>query len=198
MVMAMPSINVGAILGAVTVAGAAGYLVPAAVDALGNRKFGLWDAIGIMQMRAVAPGIATAAIAAEAIRDIDLRQEGHHTIPIYLCGDETKQETSLILHLQHRQIHREIAAVVLAKELGESFANQALGRRRSLYVLDLAQTEPGRQVIVNLLDQVYANGQWKDIGDPQIGVLFAMESPLYVSGVRTSLKSPAGVCKRKR
>ncbi len=154
----------------------------AIVDSMGNRKWALWDVLAVSQFRArtVAQEQDVATTAPPP------RMEGHHTIPVYMCGSMA-QELSVIPHEYHVAIHGQIAGLRLALDGAEEYATRTIGRNRSMDLLRVAQTEPGRSSIVNALNWVYTAGGWSGVGVRPIGVVLASESPAYISGVKTSL-----------
>ena len=114
--------------------------------------------------------------------------EGHHTIPVYLCGSMA-QETSEIDPKQHDAIHLGLASVYVVKVFSEEYAKKVLfGKGRSEdIVLDIARTAQGRGAIANAIDSFYYYGGWDSVGTPSIRQVFTQERDPYVSGLKTSL-----------
>jgi len=150
-----------------------------------QRQVGVWDAVALSQFRSKEQSkedtdVLIGTIAAAAAKD-----QGHHTIPVYLCGS-MDQMKSAIRTDQHVAIHTEIAAVRLVLEGAEQYATKTIGKHRTSDVLRIAQTRPGREAIAAALYKVYDWGGWLETGSPKIGVAFGRERPLYEAG-KTSL-----------
>jgi RHS repeat-associated protein len=148
----------------------------------------VWDAIALPMFRAKANAeVDAAAVATTRVRKKD-REEGHHTIPVYLCGG-MGQDTSAIPQSKHQQIHAGLTSVYVIKKFSEDYATKVLfgGRRSEDIVLDIALTPQGRGAIANAIDSFYYYGGWDSYGTPSIRQVFNKERPLYVSGERTSL-----------
>ncbi|MBA8885800.1 RHS repeat-associated core domain-containing protein, partial [Dokdonella fugitiva] len=163
--------------------------IGAVVDnSTGARTFGLWDAVAVTQFRAraVSEERDRADPLIDALVQQAVREDGHHTIPVYLCGS-MDQETSRISRAQHVAIHTEIAAIALVIDGAEQYATRTLGRTRSSVVLRIAQTEAGRSSITNALQQVYDIGGWWGAGILPIGDVFTRERRYFESGAKTSL-----------
>jgi uncharacterized ferritin-like protein (DUF455 family) len=146
----------------------------------------LWDAVAVTQFRAKAASEDRADPLVDALVQQAVREDGHHTIPVYVCGS-MDQETSRITRAQHVLIHTEIAAIAIALDGAEQYATRSLGRTRASVVLRIAQTEAGRHSITNALQQVYDIGGWWGVGTPPIGNVFMRERPYFESGAKTSL-----------
>jgi RHS repeat-associated protein len=155
-------------------------------NSTGTRTFGLWDAVAVTQFRAKAASEDRADPLVDALVQQAVREDGHHTIPVYVCGS-MDQETSRITRAQHVLIHTEIAAIAIALDGAEQYATRSLGRTRASVVLRIAQTEAGRHSITNALQQVYDIGGWWGVGTPPIGNVFMRERPYFESGAKTSL-----------
>jgi RHS repeat-associated protein len=179
----MAAVGIAAIVAVGTKIGIDYLLRPAANS---QRLFGTWDAVAITQFRARVQAeedtdalIGTLAVAAA-------KNEGHHTIPVYLCGSMDQGKASIPL-AHHVAIHAQIAGVRLALESAEHYAMKTIGRHRTSDILRIAQTQQGRQAIAGALYQVYYHGQWLDKGEPDIETVFARERPPFESGAKTSL-----------
>lgn len=154
-------------------------------ESVSNGKFGVWDAVATTQLRgavssqaATQTGVAAAAASPRA----------HHTIPVYLCGDEPNQEKSVITHAEHVAIHAQLAAIAFVIQGAEAYATDVVGRHRSEnIVLRIARTEEGRGAIANAIDQTYYWGGWWSRGLPPIKDVFERERGPFVRGEKTSL-----------
>lgn len=152
-----------------------------------QRQFGVWDALAVPQFRAKAQEQEDTDLLIGVLATAASKEEGHHTIPVYLCG-AMEQDTAYIKLHQHVAIHTQIAAVRLALEGAEQYASKAIGKHRTSDVLRIAQTPQGRAAIANALYQVYNYGGWLGEGAPEtIGTVFGRERPKFESGERTSL-----------
>jgi len=152
-----------------------------------QRQFGVWDAMAVTQFRAKAQAQDDTDLLVGALAMTASKDQGHHTIPVYLCGSMAQDKANITL-AQHVAIHAEIAAVRLALEGAEQYATRTIGRHRTSDILRIAQTRPGRQAIASALYQVYYLGGWLGQGNPiTIGAIFAKERPQYESGAETSL-----------
>lgn len=176
------AIGIAAIL-AVSAKLAINYMTRPAAN--NQRQVGVWDAVALTQFRAKEQSkedtdVLIGTIAAAAAKD-----QGHHTIPVYLCGS-MDQMKSAIRTDQHVAIHTEIAAVRLALEGAEQYATKTIGKHRTSEVLRIAQTRAGREAIAGALYKVYDWGGWLQTGSPTIGTAFGHERPLYEAG-KTSL-----------
>lgn len=146
----------------------------------------LWDAVALTALTALTAQIAHSDFAdPEGDYDDD---EGHHTIPVYLCG-AMPQEPSYISRREHDDLHRGISKVSIIKKLSEEYATKVVfGTHRSEdIVLDVATTREGRVGIANALYYFYAEGGWLPRGQRPIGMVFASERIPYESGTKTSL-----------
>ncbi len=175
-----------------TAAAVATYYVIQPVNGGAQRRFQLWDALALSYF-----GVGQAQVSA---RDRDKEKEhaaeiattvatakfGHHTIPVYLCGGMAQRTSRLALH-EHLSIHLEIAQIRLALEGAESYANKAIGWKRSQALLRVAETAEGRLSIVRALRTVYESGEWIGKGEPQLLSVFESESPPFLNGTNTSL-----------
>lgn len=152
-----------------------------------QRQFGVWDAIAVPQFRSKAQEQEDTDMLIGALATVASKEEGHHTIPVYLCGG-MGQDTAYIKLYQHVAIHTQIAAVRLALEGAEQYASKAIGKHRMSDVLRIAQTPEGRAAITGALYKVYDSGGWLGEGSPEtIGTIFGRERPKFESGERTSL-----------
>lgn len=152
-----------------------------------QRKFGMWDAIAVPHFRSKAQEQEDTDMLIGVLATAASNEEGHHTIPVYLCG-AMEQDTAYIKLHQHVAIHTQIAAVRLALEGAEKYASKAIGKHRTSDVLRIAQTPQGRAAIASALYQVYNYGGWLGEGTPEtIGTVFGRERPKFESGERTSL-----------
>ncbi len=146
----------------------------------------LWDIVAMMSFVGLAAQVGhTVDVDTDHDEDDD---EGHHTIPVYLCG-AMPQEPSYISSKEHDELHRGVAALAVIKKLSEDYATEVVfGTHRSdEIVLDVATTEAGRGAIANALYYFYAEGGWLPRGQRPIGDVFASERGPYVSGAKTSL-----------
>jgi|GEM_PF-1022227 len=152
----------------------------------GIRKWSVWDSIAVPMFRAA---VLTSSIA-QPIDDAGSRPErppqGHHTIPVYLCG-AMNQQLSYFAPEKHSAIHAQIAQIGIVLEGVEEYASRSIGRHRSEDVLRIAGTETGRRAITNALDLVYQQGGWWMQGQPTVGAVFSSERGMYESGMKTSL-----------
>lgn len=152
-----------------------------------RRQFGVWDAVAVTQFRAKANADDDTDALIGALAATASRNEGHHTIPVYLCGS-MGQKTAKITLAQHVAIHSQIAAVRLALEGAEQYATKTIGKHRTSDILRIAQTRPGREAIAGALYKVYEWGGWLGEGRPRtIGTVFGEERPKFESGAETSL-----------
>jgi RHS repeat-associated protein len=148
-----------------------------------------WDAIALTEFAARTATLTDLrgedrAVAAAATLAASPR--GHHTIPVYLCGDEPNQETSQIRHADHVVIHAQLAAVRVGLDGAEEIASRKLGYRRSEGILMLARTEAGRKSITNAIDKVYYYGGWWQKGVRPIKQVFEDERDDFETGVKTA------------
>ena len=147
-----------------------------------NRKFSVWDVIAVLMFNSVVDSIST-AVPANPPKD---RYEGHHTIPVYLCGSMDQKRSGIRSDL-HDLLHAELASIKLTLDIAEKHATKTVGYHRSQSILKIAQTMPGRQAIARAIYMVYASGDWLDKGNSPIGEVFEEEQPFFVSGAKTSL-----------
>ncbi len=110
-----------------------------------SSQLAVWDAIAITEFAARTAtlpdsGVSDHAVAAAVALSVSPR--GHHTIPVYLCGDEPSQETSQIKHADHVVIHAQLAAVRVGLDGAEEIASRKLGYRRTEGTLMLATQVP--------------------------------------------------------
>lgn len=156
-----------------------------------GRKWSIWDIIA-------ANHLAASVALATAVTATSTRQrspnDGHHTIPIYLCGSKS-QKLSSINRAQHRALHTGLAAVQVALTTAEKSADRLipLTRRRSGPIMSLAETPQGRGVISNAIQGFYQTAGFWGQGTPQIGHVFPQERREFIDG-KTSLPG----CKRKQ
>lgn len=152
-----------------------------------QRQFGVWDALAVPQFRAKAQEQEDTDLLIGALATAASKEEGHHTIPVYLCGSMNQRTAGIKLH-EHVAIHAQIAAIRLALEGAEQYASKAIGKYRTSDVLRIAQTRPGREAITGALYKVYEWGNWLDKGSPMsIETAFDLERPDFESGAKTSL-----------
>ena len=181
--MSMSTVNISAMvnMAALTGIGVAGYY---AIDAMGGRKFGVWDAISNMNFRSAWIAHVLFISLLDSARKESDPPQAHHTIPVYLCGS-MDQEKSTIPRSTHNAIHAQIAGIKISLDLAEYAANESLGRNRSTQILKIAQTKVGRENIANALQMVY--DPWWSTGVAPIGVNFVKERQPYIEGIKTSL-----------
>ncbi len=152
-----------------------------------QRQFGVWDALAVTQFRAKAQAGDDADALVGTLATAASKEEGHHTIPVYLCGGMVQRTAGIKLH-EHVAIHSQIAAVRLVLEGAEQYATKTLGKHRTSDVLRIAQTRPGREAIAGALYKVYDWGNWLGKGKPMtIETAFTLERPDFESGAKTSL-----------
>jgi RHS repeat-associated protein len=151
-----------------------------------TRSFALWDVVAVSQFRARNSQQSQAIPNVTAIAAPAPAPQGHHTIPVYLCGSMS-QVTSVITQPEHVAIHAQIAMIRIALDGAEEYADRTVGKRRSEDILRIAQTEPGRASIANALDLTYYYGGWWSRGLPTIKSAFENERSDFVSGRKTSL-----------
>lgn len=183
------------LLTATSVTLGAGFLlrgVPNTNDIKSNtqRGWSVWDIVATSRFKA-AVGLGVATTVTKKVRFAD----GHHTIPIYLCGAKL-QQLSHIDQKAHASLHRGLKTVEVALHSAEDAADRMvpLGSRRTDPILSLAQSESGRSVIANAIHGYYSTGGWLPRGVPPISFIFPVEKKKYVSGISTSLSSE---CHRK-
>lgn len=143
-------------------------------------------------------GVATMTSASRAGTD------GHHTVPVYVCGTDLEQEKYPLSSTEHSEIHRELVRYTinvdemmakgysaLALSIGGrplfSYRGDSLGFTRTL-----AQTPPGRAFIVEALNAFYLSHMWF-IAHPGMSTVFYSESAEYMGS--KSVK-PAAACSR--
>jgi hypothetical protein len=153
-----------------------------------HRQFAVWDAVAVTQFRSKAQANEDTDMLIGALATAASKEEGHHTIPVYLCGG-MGQDTVKLKLADHLAIHAQIAAVRVALEGAEQYASKTIGRHRTSDILRIAHTDLGRKTITNALYQVYKVGGWLDKPDDSetVEVVFARERPHFESGQRTSL-----------
>ncbi|PAT39640.1 RHS repeat domain-containing protein, partial [Vandammella animalimorsus] len=176
-----------AAISTITLAAGWGIYSSMAVDSRGNRRFGVWDAVANQEFRAnsIWELIFATVVAHYLTNTPQDPYQGHHTIPVYLCGVMNGQVLSEIPRSVHNTIHGQIASIKLSLEAAEAHATRVLGRNRSEVVLKIAQTREGRANIANALQSLYSS--WWNVGMPPIGPTFMNEKAPYVEGVKTSL-----------
>ena len=157
----------------------------------GDRRWSLWDIIASSYLRSEA---TTEVRAATKTRPRTRRPDGHHTIPIYLCGAQS-QQLSYFDRSRHAAIHTGLSRLEVALHSAEKAADKYIPftRRRTEGVMSLAETEQGRHVIANAIEGYYMSFGWWHQGEPTIGSIFPFERRAYVDG-KTSLPD----CKRSR
>jgi RHS repeat-associated protein len=143
----MTATRVVAILAAATIAVTAHTMSITNLDATGDRQPGVWEGVAIPQFRAKAQS-ETEVVPVVRTRVKRKDTEGHHTVPVYLCG-AVEQETVEISESDHDRIHLGLAGVYVAKVSAENYADKVVfgGRRTPGIVSDLALTGPGRRLI---------------------------------------------------
>ncbi len=154
-----------------------------------DRKWSLWD---IMAMSRFNAGVSAQSTTATGTRTRN--PDGHHTIPIYLCGAQA-QQLSYIDRSRHAAIHSGLAAIEVALHTAEGAADRLipLTRRRTGHVMSLAETRQGRGVIANAIQGYYQTAGWWGQGTPTIGTVYPQERTEFIGG-KTSLPD----CKRTR
>ena len=176
--MSMASVS---IIGATAVLGGAWIGSQYITDASGSRKFGIWDIYAVMYFKSLMYSFDALDT---AVRKWVNPNQGHHTIPVYMCGHMV-QELSSIPRSEHVKIHWSIANIQMTLEAAELYATRNVSANRSSVVLKTAQTSTGRANIAMALRLTYQ--PWWSLGTPTIGATFEGEEPLYVSGLKTSL-----------
>jgi hypothetical protein len=156
-----------------------------------DRKWSLWDIIAASTMRSETTSGTRIATETKVKRR---NPDGHHTIPIYLCGAQN-QRLSYIDRSRHAAIHTGLSKLEVTLHSAEAAADKSIPftRRRTDQVLSLADTEQGRTVIANAIGGYYMAFGWWGQGAPTIGSIFPSERRAYVKG-KTSLPD----CKRSR
>ena len=175
---------------AVTGLAAASFLYPYAANAVSTT---LWDILVYSRISHQVPQAAVdAAVISEAKHKnrTDKPNEAHHTIPMYLCGNDS-QEKPVITFAQHQGIHAGLSAVLLFIELAGDNAAQTLGiplsRWRKPAILEVGRNEFGRRGIASAIGAFYA-AYGSAFGTPRpIGIVFPAESELFVGGPRHPL-----------
>ena len=154
-----------------------------------DRNWSLWD---IMAMSRFNASVSSQSNTATSTRTRS--PDGHHTIPIYLCGAQS-QQLSYIDRRRHAAIHSGLAAVRVALHSAEDAADQIvpLTRRRTGHVMSLAETEQGRGVIAKAIQAYYMADGWWGQGSPTISTVYPTERREFIGG-KTSLPQ----CKRTR
>jgi hypothetical protein len=154
-----------------------------------DRKWSLWDIMAMSRFNANVSAQSTTATATRT-----RSPDGHHTIPIYLCGAQ-EQQLSYIDRSRHAAIHTGLAAVQVALYSAEEAADRLIPmtRRRSGPVMSLAETPQGRGVIANAIQGYYMSAGWWGQGAPTISAVFPLEKSEFIGG-KTSLPE----CKRTR
>jgi len=157
----------------------------------GDRRWSLWDIIATNYLRSEA---TTEVGTVTTTRPRTRRPDGHHTIPIYLCGAQS-QKLSYFDRSRHAAIHTGLSRLQVALHSAEEAADKYIPftRRRTENVMSLAETEQGRYVIANAIEGYYTSFGWWGQGEPTIGSIFPSERRAYVKG-KTSLPD----CKRSR
>lgn len=149
----------------------------------------LWNIVAVASFnsRLDLAGLSPAATATQRTTRERSPNDGHHTIPIYLCGARSQQLSS-IDRRQHTALHAGLALVEVAKLSAETAADRMipLTRRKSEAVTDLANSKAGRRAIAGAIHSYYLFGGWWEMGLPSIGSVFSQEKPLYING-NTSL-----------
>ncbi len=157
-------------------------------DSIVNTTYGiLWNVIAVSHFNSELATGATSASGAKTKRRERSPNDGHHTIPIYLCGARA-QKLSSIDRKQHGALHAGLALIAVAKDSAEAAADKMIPftRRRSGAVLDLAGSKVGRRVISGAIQGFYQYAGWWSQGTPTIGSVFPEERTKYISG-HTSL-----------
>ncbi|MBQ0775896.1 MAG: RHS repeat-associated core domain-containing protein, partial [Gammaproteobacteria bacterium] len=150
----------------------------------GAGQSALWNVLALVQFNAKIHSSANAEAA--TVSETDVKEHGHHTIPVYLCGG-VKQETSRVMQKDHVLIHSEMATIRLAIKSAHEYAYRTIGRKRSSDVLHLARSEMGREAISAALENFYKSFSWWRVGVAPIGDVFTRERLGFVSGRNTSL-----------
>lgn len=161
-----------------------------------SRGWGVWDIVARNRFTA-ARGISGTGVVAATNTKTQRMNDGHHTIPIYLCGGDD-QEKSLLDQKSHLALHSGLRAIQVSMHGAEAAADRMIAFKgvRTGPVLSLADSEFGRGIIANGIHGYYSVGGWMQRGVRPIGMIFPTEKARYVSGENTSLGNPE-VCKRK-
>jgi len=127
--------------------------------------------------------------------------QGHHTIPVYLCGADYKQPRVKLPFLIHSKLHTQLFAGVGLLNKGFDMAFKRYlskpgkgGRRTTDPIVRLAKKRLGREIIVKVLDYFYEVNGYKTAGvqgNPNLEQVFKVASEEFKKGV-TSLPT----CKR--
>ncbi len=152
-----------------------------------------WQIIATTHFMSKLSESASNASIADARQRTRSPDDVHHTIPIYLCGS-LDQNLSLINRSQHAMLHSGLALIEVAKHSAEAAADRLtpFSRRRSDFVMDLAQSPAGRKAIAGSIQSYYQGANWWDLGTPTIGTIFPQEKSRFIAG-HTSLPE----CSRK-
>ncbi len=156
---------------------------PAPAGNPGWARPGVWDAIAMVMMRSATDA---ATEAKTEVKKKKKETEGHHTIPVMLCGSMA-QELSEITPAEHDAIHAGISHLYVIKRFSEDYATKLVfgPNRNPEIVLDVARTPEGRGAIANALHFFY-EPTWSQVGTRPIGQVFASERRQFVDG-KTSL-----------
>ncbi len=153
-------------------------------------QFAVWDAVAVTQFRSKAQANEDTDMLIGALATAASKEEGHHTIPYYLCGG-MGQDTVKLKLADHLAIHAQIVAVRVALEGARAVCEiKQSGRHRTSDILRIAHTDLGRKAITNALYQVYSAGGWLDRPEDQsikLGWCLTKSVRSSESGAKTSL-----------
>ena len=126
-------------------------------------RSGLWQALTAMEISHNVPDEAYDKMIAAQVKAMEKTHkgdEGHHTIPKYLCGHENQVPLVDLSYSQHAILHAGLSAVTLAIEVignrKQDFLNVTLGRRKLSVVQELGTTAAGRGAIANAIWSLYS------------------------------------------
>lgn len=165
-----------------------------------SRGWGVWDIVTRNRFTAATGITGTGVVTATNTNKKQRMNDGHHTIPIYLCGGEN-QERSLLDQKSHAALHAGLRTIQVSMHAAESAADRMITYKgkRTGPILSLADSVIGRGIIANGIHGYYSVGGWMQRGVRPIGMIFPAEKTRYISGENTSLSSSAEEnCKRKK
>ena len=143
-------------------------MAPAQSGSFG-RRFTLWDGLMATHMLPVAAQVAMQRQATLAIGKTK-SDEGHHTIPKYLCGSPS-QELSFVPYVTHKMLHGGLSAMtVLIEATGgrvDRLIPVALGWRTKTAIRTLGEVQNGRGAIASAIGQFYQLSQLGGVGRPR-------------------------------
>lgn len=153
--------------------------------ALAPQALRLWVTLATMQILATVDfsDVESAMEDARSRYRDRSQNDGHHTIPKFLCGHES-QELSTINAREHAILHAGLAAVRFGLDRGTELADNLFpvgrNRRSSSGIRALGSQEQGRILIGRLIGSFYEISGTNGWGRRQIGRIFPNEERAFI------------------